>query len=106
MARLVGMDLSRKGVGLDVQTSALESKVVGQPPLCPICAADRDLLPAVVCRGTFGGRGMAKAQFFSCPSSGQLIGKIVKAFRLDDPEIGGPVSHDLNATLGKTAQRF
>lgn len=49
---------------------------------------------------------MDKAQIFSCPTSGQLIGFIVKAFRLDDPEIGGPVSHDLNATLQKTAQRF
>jgi tetratricopeptide (TPR) repeat protein len=49
---------------------------------------------------------MPKAQVFSCPSSGQLIGYIVKAFRLDDPEIGGSVSRELNATLQKTAQRF
>ena len=49
---------------------------------------------------------MGNVQVFSCPSSGQLIGFIVKAFRLDDPEIGGPVSRDLNATLQKTAQRF
>lgn len=49
---------------------------------------------------------MGKTQIFSCPTSGQLIGFVVKAFRLDDPEIGGPVSHDLNATLQKTAQRF
>lgn len=45
-------------------------------------------------------------RIFSAPNSGQLIGTLVKAFRLHDPEIGGPISQDLNATVQKTAQRF
>lgn len=40
------------------------------------------------------------------PVSGQVIGMIVKAFRLDDADIGGLASAALNATTDKTAQRF
>jgi len=40
------------------------------------------------------------------PVSGEIIGMIVKAFRLDDPEIGGSASAVLNATTDKTAQRL
>ncbi len=40
------------------------------------------------------------------PNSGEVIGVIAKAFRLDDLEIGGPASASLNATTDKTAQRF
>ena len=42
----------------------------------------------------------------ACPLSGQIVGMVVKAFRLDDAEIGGPESGALNATTNKTAQRF
>lgn len=40
------------------------------------------------------------------PMSGQIVGMIVKAFRLDDADIGGPASMVLNATTDKTAQRL
>lgn len=40
------------------------------------------------------------------PTSGQIVGLIVKAFRLHDADIGGPASELLNATKDKTAQRL
>lgn len=40
------------------------------------------------------------------PTSGEMIGMIVKALRLDDADIGGPASAALNATADKTAQRY
>jgi len=38
--------------------------------------------------------------------SGQIVGMIVKALRLNDADIGGPASAVLNATTDKTAQRY
>lgn len=40
------------------------------------------------------------------PTSGQILGLIVKAFRLHDAEIGGRASEMLNSTSDKTAQRL
>lgn len=49
---------------------------------------------------------MPDIECFQAPNSGQLIGLVVKAFCLDDPEIGGAASSSLNATTQKTTQRF
>src|SRR5688500_3782535 len=42
-----------------------------------------------------------------CPTSGVLLGALVKAFELDDPEVGGPTAAYLGSKdEGRTARRY